>query len=54
MPKIQEGVLNAKGFRFGLVVSRFNNFITERLLEGALDALMRHGGKDENLSLIHI
>ncbi len=54
MPKIQEGVLNAKGFRFGLVVSRFNNFITERLLEGALDALMRHGGKDENLEIVRV
>jgi 6,7-dimethyl-8-ribityllumazine synthase len=54
MPKIQEGVLNAKGFRFGLVVSRFNNFITERLLEGALDALMRHGGKDENIEIVRV
>ena len=54
MPKIQEGVLNAKGFRFGLVVSRFNNFITERLLEGALDALMRHGGKEENLEIVRV
>ena len=54
MPKIQEGVLNAKGFRFGLVVSRFNNFITERLLEGALDALMRHGGKEEDLEIVRV
>jgi 6,7-dimethyl-8-ribityllumazine synthase len=54
MPKIQEGVLNAKGFRFGLVVSRFNNFITERLLEGALDALLRHGGKEENLEIVRV
>ena len=54
MPKIQEGVLNAKGFRFGLVVSRFNNFITERLLEGALDALMRHVGKDENIEIVRV
>jgi 6,7-dimethyl-8-ribityllumazine synthase len=54
MPKIQEGVLNAKGFRFGLVVSRYNHFITERLLEGALDALMRHGGKEENLEIVRV
>ena len=54
MPKILEGVLNAKGFRFGLVVSRYNHFITERLLEGALDALMRHGGKDENLEIVRV
>ena len=54
MPKIQEGVLNAKGFRFGLVVSRYNHFITERLLEGALDALLRHGGKEENLEIVRV
>ncbi len=54
MPKIQEGVLNAKGFRFGLVVSRYNNFITERLLEGAMDALLRHGGKEENLEIVRV
>ena len=54
MPKIQEGVLNAKGFRFGLVVSRYNNFITERLLEGAMDALLRHGGKKENLEIVRV
>lgn len=54
MPKIQEGVLNAKGFRFGLVVSRFNNFITERLLEGALDALLRHGGREEDLEIVRV
>jgi len=54
MPKILEGVLNAKGFRFGLVVSRYNHFITERLLEGALDALMRHGGKEENLEIVRV
>jgi 6,7-dimethyl-8-ribityllumazine synthase len=54
MPKIQEGVLNAKGFRFGLVVSRYNNFITERLLEGALDALARHGAKEENLEIVRV
>ena len=54
MPKIQEGVLNAKGFRFGLVVSRYNHFITERLLEGALHALMRHGGKEENIEIVRV
>jgi len=54
MPKIVEGVLNAKGFRFGIVVSRYNHFITERLLEGALDALMRHGGKEENLEIVRV
>ena len=40
------GKLDAKGFRFAIVVSRFNSFITDRLLEGALDALKRHGADD--------
>jgi len=38
-----EGVLLGKGLKFGLVVSRFNEFITKKLLEGAQDALLRHG-----------
>lgn len=48
MARIVEGNLDAKGLRFGLLVSRFNSFIGDRLLEGALDALVRHGG-DRNL-----
>ncbi|MCX7856892.1 MAG: 6,7-dimethyl-8-ribityllumazine synthase [Deltaproteobacteria bacterium] len=44
---IYEGKISAKGFKFAIVVSRFNSFITDRLLEGALDALRRHGA-DEN------
>lgn len=40
--KIIEGKLVAKGLKFAIVVSRFNNFITDRLLEGAIDALIRH------------
>jgi 6,7-dimethyl-8-ribityllumazine synthase len=45
--KCFEGMLLGKGLKFGLVVSRFNEFITNKLLEGALDALKRHG-VDEN------
>ncbi|MDN5361048.1 MAG: 6,7-dimethyl-8-ribityllumazine synthase [Moorella sp. (in: firmicutes)] len=43
MPNILEGQLQARGLKFGIVISRFNEFITSRLLEGALDALNRHG-----------
>ncbi len=43
MNKQFEGMLLGKGLRFGLVVSRFNEFITKKLLEGAQDALLRHG-----------
>lgn len=43
-----EGVLTAKGLRFALVVSRFNDFISQRLVEGAIDCIERHGeGKAE-------
>ena len=51
---IREGKLNAKGFRFGIVVSRFNSFITERLLEGALDALKRHGADEKKIEIYKI
>lgn len=40
---VYEGTLNGDGLKFGIVVSRFNNFVTEKLLAGALDALKRHG-----------
>jgi len=43
MSKPFEGILLGKGLKFGLVVSRFNEFITKKLLEGAQDALLRHG-----------
>jgi len=46
-----EGVLDASGHKFALVVGRFNSFITEHLLEGALDALSRHGAGDDDLSV---
>lgn len=43
-PRVVEGQLSATGLRFGVVVARFNHLVTDRLLEGALDALSRHGG----------
>ena len=46
-----EGKLNAAEMRFGLVISRFNDFITRRLLEGAQDALLRHGAKAEDIDI---
>jgi 6,7-dimethyl-8-ribityllumazine synthase len=51
MPQYFEGNLEAKGLRFGIIVSRFNSFISERLLEGAVDALVRHGADDK---VIHV
>ena len=47
MPTVYEGQLTAKDKRFGIVVGRFNEFITSKLLEGALDCLTRHGTPDD-------
>ena len=52
MPTFIEGDLNASDARFAIVVSRFNGFITERLLEGALDALKRHGADLESVTVV--
>ena len=49
-----DGGLNAANFHFGVVVSRFNSFITERLLQGALDALERSGATDKNVDVVHV
>ena len=49
-----DGGLNAAEFHFGVVVSRFNSFITERLLQGALDALERSGATDKNVDVVHV
>jgi 6,7-dimethyl-8-ribityllumazine synthase len=49
-----EGGLGASGLRFGLVVSRFNSFITERLLQGAMDALRRSGARDQDLTVLRV
>jgi 6,7-dimethyl-8-ribityllumazine synthase len=51
---VYEGKLDAKGFRFAIIVSRFNSFITERLLEGALDALKRHGAEDGKIDVYKV
>jgi 6,7-dimethyl-8-ribityllumazine synthase len=52
--KIFEGELQAKGLKFGIVISRFNEFITSKLLDGAMDALVRHGAKQEDIDVIKV
>ena len=52
--KVFQGELQAKGLKFGIVVSRFNDFITSRLLEGAVDALLRHGAKEEDIEVVKV
>ncbi|HLE61072.1 MAG TPA: 6,7-dimethyl-8-ribityllumazine synthase [Thermoanaerobaculaceae bacterium] len=54
MPRTYEGMLDAKGFRFALVVSRFNDLLTGRLMEGPLDCLARHGARDEDITVVKV
>ncbi len=54
MARTIEGDLSAAGLKTALVVSRFNSFITERLLEGALDSLVRHGAKSDDQLIVRV
>jgi len=54
MPKVTEGKLNARGLKFGIVVSRFNDFICEHLLSGAMDVLIRNGAEDGNIEIFKV
>lgn len=54
MAKIIEGKSDAQGLKIGIVVSRFNHFITSKLLDGALDGFASHGGAEENVTVIHV
>lgn len=54
MAKVIEGELNAQNLKFGVVLSRFNDFISARLLEGCLDALNRHGAKDNAVTIARV
>jgi len=54
MPNIIEGRLLGEGRKFALIVSRFNDFISDRLMGGALDALLRSGVKDEDIDIVKV
>ena len=54
MPTILEGDLIAHDLQFGIIISRFNDFITNRLLEGALDALYRHGATEDHIEIVKV
>lgn len=54
MPRFVEGHLSAAGLKFAIIVSRFNEFITERLLDGAVDALLRHGASDDAITVYRV
>ncbi len=52
--KIKEGKLIAKGLKFGIIVSRFNSFITEKLLNGAMDVLLRHEADEKDIDIYKV
>lgn len=54
MPKSIEGKLDATGLKAGLVASRFNDFIVSRLVSGAVDALVRHGASEDDITLVRV
>ena len=54
MPQTYEGKLDAKGLKFAIVVSRFNDFITQRLMSGAVDVLSRHNASDKDIHIIKV
>ncbi len=54
MPKTIEGDLNAKGAKFAIVASRFNALVTNALVDGAVDCLVRHGAKDEDILVVRV
>jgi len=54
MARIIQGELDAKGIRFGIVLSRYNSFISDRLLSGALDALERHGAAPDDITVVWV
>jgi 6,7-dimethyl-8-ribityllumazine synthase len=54
MPKIIEGKIVAKGMRFGIVASRFNDFICGRMIEGSIDALIRAGAEDKDIVIYKV
>lgn len=54
MPHVIQGQLSVHSQRFAIVVSRFNEFITSKLLAGAVDCLVRHGCRDEDITCVHV
>jgi 6,7-dimethyl-8-ribityllumazine synthase len=54
MAQMIEGKVDAQGLKVGVIVSRFNNFITEKLLDGALDGFASHGGVERDLTIVRV
>ena len=49
-----EGILDAKGLKFAIILARFNSFIGEKLLDGAIDAIKRHGGDEASIDIVRV
>jgi 6,7-dimethyl-8-ribityllumazine synthase len=54
MARTIQGKLEAQGLKIGIIVSRFNGFVTEKLLEGALDGVRSHGGREEDIAVVRV
>lgn len=54
MPRVIEGEISARELRVAIIVSRFNDFVSQRLLDGALDALKRHGASDDQITIVRV
>lgn len=54
MPKLIEGRLSAEGMRFAVVVGRFNDFVSSKLVDGAVDALVRHGASPDDITIVKV
>jgi 6,7-dimethyl-8-ribityllumazine synthase len=52
--KKYEGMLSAEGIRFGIVASRFNHLLVDRLIESAVDCIIRHGGTQDNIHIARV
>lgn len=54
MPRSVEGRISGEGLRFAIIVSRFNDFISSKLVDGAMDALRRHGANEDNICIVKV
>ena len=54
MPRVIEGEISARELRVAIIVSRFNDFVSQRLVDGALDALKRHGASDDQITIVKV
>jgi 6,7-dimethyl-8-ribityllumazine synthase len=54
MANVVDGTKDARGLKIGIIVSRFNHFVTEKLLDGAIDAFKNHGGAEKDLTIVRV